>query len=534
MVMNLLRKRKNLKRIMWAIAILIVPAFLLWGAGGAIRGKDDIRFAGTIFGRKVSLRDYTQALHACRNQAVLLYGDNFPQVVEYLNLEDQAWNRLILLQQAKREGILVKNDEVINWIKTSPLFQQDERFSQERYNLLLQYLLRIQPRKFEEELRDSLKIAKLQGTIVKEISATDSEVKEAYRQENEKREISYVVIKSENFKEEITVTEEELRNYYKDRREEFRQPPRINVEYLNLAFDKFKGQLSIDDEDIEDYYSAHLEEFILPPEKTKEENKEPAYKSLSEVKGHIRSGLNLQEAKQLAQIKASQIIEELLDQPDLEKVSRKDTVSFGETGFFAAGELIPGVGFSYQFTKEAFNLPKDEISDIITTPQGLYIIRLKEKKPSYIPSFKEGKEEIEKAVGRLKMKERAGERAEELLLKIKDSGFEGAVKELSLTIEKSEPLNRKAYIPGIGEAPQFSRAVFNLKTGEISEAIPTPKGYAIFRLDNIEKIDEHKFAQEKEEFQKALLGQKKERHFQIWFLRLKKEANLKSNIPKPQ
>jgi peptidyl-prolyl cis-trans isomerase D len=515
---------------MWIIAILVVPAFLLWGSGSVIRSKGNIRFAGTIFGKRISLRDYAQSLSACRNQAKLIYGDKFSDVAEYLNLKEQAWTRLILLYQAKREKISVKDDEVINWIKSSPLFQKDGRFSRSRYNLILQYLLRVQPRKFEEELRDSLKIAKLREAVVREVNVTEDEVKVAYRRKYEKREVSYILIESKDFKEKLTLTEEELKNYYEDNREEFRLPEQVNVEYLNLAFDKFKGQVSISDEDIKDYYNTHLKEFIIPSQEAKEKNKEPKYRSLSEVKDNIKSNLIFQEAKHKAQIKASQIIEDLIDEPDFEKIAQKYAVSFGETGFFAPQESIPGVGFSYQFAKEAFELAKDEISEIITTPTGLYIIRLKEKKASYIPSFEEAKTKIEEAVRRIKAKELARKKAEEILPKLKESNFEDVAKELSLTIKKSEPFTREGYIPDIGEAPAFSWAAFNLKIGQISKAVSTPKGYCLLRLDNIREIDEKKYTQEKKELKTALLKQKKEQYFQNWLLKLKEEANLSSNL----
>lgn len=525
MVLNLLRKKKTIKRIFWIIALLIVPAFVFWGAGDAIRSRDDVRFAGTIFGKRVSRRDYAQALRACHNQARLIYGEDFSRIAEYLNLEEQAWARLILLEQAKRERISVKDDEVTNWIKNLPLFQEDGRFNPQRYNLLLQFL-RIEPRKFEEELRDSLKIAKLREAVVREVNVSEDEAKEAYRRENEKAEVSYILIESKDFKEKVTIiTQEELKGYYIDNREEFREPERVNVEYLNLAFDKFKPQVTITDEDIKDYYDSNLEAFILPSRETKEEDKEPAYKPLEEVKAHIKSDLILQEAKHLANLEASEIIEELFDEPDLEKIARKDTVSLGETGFFAMQEPIPNIGFSYQFVEEAFGLVEDEISEIITTPRGLYIIRLKEKRASYIPSFEEAKTKIEEAVRKIKMRELAKERGEEILAKIKDLGFEDTAKELSLIIKKSEPFTRKDYIPGLGEATEFSSAAFNLKVGEISNVASVPKGYAILRLDNIEEIDEEKWLEEKEEFKKMLLAQKKERYFQSWFLKLQKQAN---------
>lgn len=529
MVLRLLRKKKVVRRIMWGIALLIVPAFLLWGVPDTVR--DDARFAGTIFGRRVSLRDYARSLSASRNQARLIYGEDFSRVAEHLNLREQAWVRLILLDRAKRERIAVKDDEVIGWIKKSPLFQRDGRFDPRRYDLLLQFL-RIAPREFEEELRDSLKIAKLREAVVREVNVSEDEVKEAYRQEEEKLEVSYILIESKDFKEKAVISEEEARDYYKAHREEFREPERVNVEYLNLAFDKFKPQVTITAQDIKDYYDTNLETFILPSQEIKEEDKEPLHKPLEEVKDNIESNLILQEAKRLANIKASQIIEELLDEPALEKSALRHGLSVGESGFFAARERIPGIGFSRQFVEEAFILAGDEISDIIITSQGLYIISLKEKKASYIPSFEEVKTEAEEGARKIKAGELAGEKAEEVLAKIKRLSFEESAGELSLNIEKSGPFARRDYVSHIGAAPEFPSLTADLKAGEISKVVSTPEGYAIFRIDNIEAADEEKFFEEKEEFKNRLLAQKKEDYFQVWFLKLKERADLDCMLPR--
>lgn len=533
MVLNLLRKKKVVKRIIWGIAIVIVPAFIFWGSGSAIRGKRNVRFAGTIFGKRISLRDYTQSLDACRNQARLIYGDNFSKIAEYLDLHTQAWNRLILLNRVKREGISVKDYELIDWIKTSALFRKDGKFDQDRYNLLLQYFLRIEPREFEEELRDSLKITKLQEAVVREIQVSDNEVKEAYRQKNEKAEASYIVIGSKDTKYTATITAEELKEYYKNNSEKFQRPQQVNVEYLHWAFEKFKDNVLIADEEIEDYYDAHLNEFPLPANITKEgkklsaedseSKKEPRYRPLSEVKDSIKSNLILQEAKRKAQIEASAVVETIFDAVNLGNTTQ-------ETGLFAVGEPIPGVGVSYEFTKEAFSLTKDKISNIITTPKGLYIMKLKEEKAPYTLPFEEVKTKAEKAVRSAKTKELAKKKAEEVITKIKGSSFEKTARKLSLEIKKSNPFTRKDYIPDIGQASQFSSSAFNLEINAVSEAVPIPQGYAILRLDNIEAIDEEKFLQEKEEFKKTLLEKKKEILFQSWFEKLKKEANLKSRL----
>ena len=52
MLLKFLRKKKNMKRIVWGLAIIIIPAFVVWGAGssGKKRGKGPY-YAGKIFNK---------------------------------------------------------------------------------------------------------------------------------------------------------------------------------------------------------------------------------------------------------------------------------------------------------------------------------------------------------------------------------------------------------------------------------------------------------------------------------------------------
>ena len=108
-----LRKKKTAKKIWIILIVLIMPAFVLWGFGSFIRGKQDSPYLGIIFGRKISFLEYKDALDAVRNQAIIQFGDNFQEIEKNLNLESQAWERLLLLAEAKKRKISASDREVI-------------------------------------------------------------------------------------------------------------------------------------------------------------------------------------------------------------------------------------------------------------------------------------------------------------------------------------------------------------------------------------------------------------------------------------
>ncbi|NQT06400.1 MAG: SurA N-terminal domain-containing protein, partial [Candidatus Omnitrophica bacterium] len=101
-----LRQKKVMKKILWVLAILIIPAFVLWGATGL---RDQPNHAGMVFGKKVLFSEYREAYNAVRNRALMTYGSKFYDMQEKLNLEEETWSYIIMLEEAKKKRIKVSD-----------------------------------------------------------------------------------------------------------------------------------------------------------------------------------------------------------------------------------------------------------------------------------------------------------------------------------------------------------------------------------------------------------------------------------------
>ena len=152
-----LRKKKTAKKIWIVLAAVVVPAFVLWGSGSLSRSTDKSSYAGTIFGRKISLLEYQDSLEAVKNQAIIQFGDKLPEMQKYLNLETQAWERLIVLAQARSRRLKASDEEIIKLLQGYPFFKNSRgQFEDKLYSQMLRYVFRTQPRIFEEQTRDNI------------------------------------------------------------------------------------------------------------------------------------------------------------------------------------------------------------------------------------------------------------------------------------------------------------------------------------------------------------------------------------------
>lgn len=167
------------KSIGW-IAGLAIGGFLLWIVGTAVSIQNmRVESAGTLFGRRVPVTDYVNALQAIGHQAVLTQGEKAARALPKEQLERQAWERLMLLAEAKRRQIHVSNKEVVTEISQWPIFhRQDGQFDTPAYQMILQYTLGVTPRAFEEEVRQTLTIGKLINQVAGKVQLAKEDLRE--------------------------------------------------------------------------------------------------------------------------------------------------------------------------------------------------------------------------------------------------------------------------------------------------------------------------------------------------------------------
>ena len=564
MLLKFLRKKNVMKRIMLVIASLIIPAFVLWGVGSAVRSsKKD--YAGEISGQKVPLKDYIESWEACRNQYLLIYGKRFNEIAKFINLEEKAWERLVLLKLANEQKIKVTNKEIIQNITASPLFQRDGVFDEKTYQWILRYQLGIMPREFEEELRDTLKIAKLTQNAMTQIEVSDEEILRAYKTENQEAKADYIFVKSEDFKNDIAATEENLKDFYGNNKTLFMKGEQTDVSYISIAFDDFKDTVEITEEEIKEYYETNKSRYEIEktePEEEKsqeetaegensadaenedtdspEEKEAAEYRSLDEVREEIKETLVSEEAAIKAKNIAMDIEDFLIDNPNFEEAAAKFSLPVRNTGFFSRGGAIPEVGWSYEFSQKAFELDiGDFTEEAVKTPKGYYFLKVKEKKDSYVHKYEDVKEKVIEEYTEQKSKELAKNRIEEIFQKIKPTedgtnpDFKAIAAEYGLELKTTPMITQNTpYIQEIGNARSITNKLFSMTIGEITEPIPVQDGFCIFQLTELEEIDEEAFNAQKEELRKKVLDEKSSRFYTEWVRDLVKKAEIKSNLDK--
>jgi len=521
MLLKFLRKKKNMKRIIWVLAILIIPAFVLWGAGssGRKKGKGP-NYAGKIYNKKISFDEYLNMWHVTRDYATRTFGHNIPP--EFI--DQLTWNRIILLEEAKRQKISVKDSEVVDKIISFPIFQRDGSFDKKLYKSMLG----TSTKAFEEKLRDDLRITKLREKVTSSVSISDEEGKEEYKKKHEKIKASYVAVPFSEFEKDVHFEEDDLIKHYEENKQKFRKPEQINVNYIEVLLSSFDEQVYIEEGSVKRYFEEHVSEYKKPDSEEIPELDE-------EIKKDITEKLSLERKKSLAEELSYKVLDAVIDKKNLESASQSFGLEIKETGFFNMQQEIPGIGWSYEFTKKGFELTEGEISNVlIKIGKGFYIIQLKEKKSSYIPDFKETREIAVESFTKDQSIKLAGKKAEKVYKAIsvsKGNGLEAIAEQIKKEIKTTDAVTRDSYIPTLGPAREFVDECASLNIGEIAPPIKMLEIWAVARLDEYQGMDEGKFTEEEADFKENLLSGKKEAEFNKWFAELKIRAGFVNYIP---
>lgn len=468
-MLKILRHKKIARKIWIVLAIIIVPAFVLWGSGSLIRSKQEPTYLARIFGKKVSFLEYKDALNAIRNQIIMQSGEDALEIEKQINLEPLVWHRLILLAEAKKRKIKVSDKEVVELIQSYPFFQRKGQFDKTLYSKILEYVFRTPARVFEEQTRQNIMLAKLYDSVTNAADLTEEEIKEAYRKENEQISIYYIASLASDFAKEITPQDQDLQDYFNVYSFEFKQPLSLNMEYV-----------SSESEEI-------IKNFLSDLNKTK----------------------------------------------NFAEVAKSAGLSIKETGLFTQTEPIPGIGWSKELLNAISKAKVGEFLPPIKMDKYYYILKVKERKEPYIPEFETVKDKVKERFIQAKSKELARSNLEDCLKKLEEDyrinlksvDFDKIAKVYGLKSDSTDMFKYGSYIEGIGASDDFWMAADKLKEDEFSQIIEVaPTGFYIIKLKSKLPFDEEKFETEKTEFAQKLLSQKKDGYFFKFTEELKRRA----------
>ena len=474
-----------IKAILWLIIIAFVGTiFYSWGMGGA-SGSGGGAIA-TVEGEKIYQQEYDRTF----NNLVDFYRQQFRnqfsnEMIKKLDLKTQALEALIqkklLLLEAGKQNLRVSDAELISHIRSLPVFQNDKKFSKESYDSYLQSQ-RISPRDFEDNQRQALILDKLEKLFRTSSKVSQSEIREAFTNEEEKAKLDYVRFNSDHFQVEKSFTDQELNDFFQANRNQFEIPPQIRVEYVKLEPKTYLAQIEPRDEDIEDYYKTKIADFRV--KKNYRASHVLVHIKSSEIEGDASPEEKQKQAEDKAKAQATELREKIKAGADFGEIAKKhsDDPGSGPQGG-SLGEFPKGTMVS-AFETALDKLEIDEISEPVLTPFGYHIIRLEGREEERIKPLEAVREEVIQFLKGIKARQRVRRTAKHIHQETEKNG------NLKLAAEKNQAqtnvtgfFSRENHnLPEIGDQPQFYNTAFSLEENKVSQPIHTLEASFILKV----------------------------------------------------
>jgi peptidyl-prolyl cis-trans isomerase D len=181
-----------------------------------------------------------------------------------LNFRKQALDslvqRAILIAEARKLGLTASDAEVQREIASTPAFQVDGRFSEERYQSLLAYN-RIPAANFEASKRQEITLKKMEGLLVADALVPESEARDLFDLGYRKIRLRIVLAEPEKMKGVQPPTQGEISAGYEQARERYRIPARVKLLAARFEPGRFAQNASVSEEEIRSFYEGNTDKF---------------------------------------------------------------------------------------------------------------------------------------------------------------------------------------------------------------------------------------------------------------------------------
>ena len=416
---------------LWVVVVIAVIVFCLFGLEYAIR--DIVTGKSTqVYGYYRGQPIYAEDFLVFRRRWTRLLGSRFGSDSE--EFSQYLFNQLIILREAEAAGVQVTDAELLDRLKEVTRGASDtslaasNTFDHAAYANLINRLDMTKV-SFEMTLREQLMVAKYQQGMLNVVRPNDLEARISYEKDNTQVRVRYLSFRANEFSEVKEPAEEEVGQYFDANKRppppagtssnasagRYYQPDRVAVEYAQIPFRQMLPKAVIPFAKVENQFLKNRNNYKRSDEDIKKGLSK--YKSLSEVYDEIERDLKQEEAKNLARDAMLGLLRDWMDfvqkNPPAEKLDdllerlctkhsvfyRPVTPPFSTTESSKAGPISRARNFTPQAfrvfrgigrqdpwtTEQALN----NLSDILTSQDACFLLRIRSKKPAYEPTWEE-------------------------------------------------------------------------------------------------------------------------------------------------
>ncbi|HEY6003775.1 MAG TPA: SurA N-terminal domain-containing protein [Anaeromyxobacter sp.] len=458
-------------------------------------------YAAKVNGKAIPVAEWARMYDRLYQSYRQQFGEAFTrEVAERSGLPQQAMEMLVnqelIVQEARRRGLVVTSEELTKDIQSMPSFQENGQY---KHDLYLDWARQSfgSERKFETLRKDDLLRQKMMAALHETVKIPDAEVREVWQAEADKVGLVFVRFPLAAAEAEVAKPSEaeakafaqkeaeRVKKFYEENRARYDQKKKVRVRHV-LA----RVAPGADDA--------------------------AARKKIEEAAARVKKGEDF--------AKVAQALSE----------DENTKARGGEIGFITEGLFDPA------FVNAAFALAPGAVSDPVKSASGWHLVQAEEVVPARQVSLEDARDDIARE---LLVKERARKLVQAKAQAALDAARKGkALAALfpqkpgkldaqPVVAEETGPFGRgSSFVPKLGSAPEVSADAFAAKKGDVLPRVyETTAGPVVAAVTLRETPDPAAFAAQREGLEAALRNRKETQIVGAWMKEIRSSARIELN-----
>ncbi len=579
------KMRNSTASILW---ILIFSFGVLWVLAdvdffsGITQGPTSL---GVVNGDEISLDEYNQRVSFYTEQFTQQTGSSMTPEMRAL-YENQAWEDLVaarLMQQKMKDlGISVTDSELMDMVtgeNPDPFIrQQFQREDGTIDRVALRAAIEAPENSevwimIEQQLRENRRQQKMNNFISSGLRVSSLDIKNEFIRNNSFADLRYVRFPfSEVSDDEISVSEEEMREFYRNNPDRFQRSESYRFRYVSWDKTPTRRDTLNTVQEIEDLRGAFANATNDSVFVRRYQSSTPfrgGYVNVDDIREEFRPVIDLEvgEVSEVVMVDGNPHAFKKIDQRNneikfavlsykveadpigtidrlaeeaeefrfyarsdgFEEEAERSDLQIREASATKGNPFIPGLGQSQILLNSLEALRANRISEPIELDDQFVVVQMIERIPEGVRPFSEVRSQAETAVRNIKRKELVYSRVQDMLNDISDLNELAA--SAGKEIRNADGVRMSgSSLPGAGRELEVIGAAFSLNENEMSGAIKGENAVFVILVDELDMADASQMsASQRSEIRNNLEQEKFMAFNQVFVDRLKEGASITDN-----
>lgn len=410
---------------------LLIVVMSLWGVESIIGGFSGEPEVASVDGEPITEREFLRTVQIEGQRRLSQMDEPDPSLLDEDQIRREVLESLIqqqvLIHDAAEQGLELSNEDIDALIRQMPQFAVDGQYSPERFAATVRNM-GMGVAEFREAMHKDYVVNQIRAGIIQSGIVTDDNLNQLLSIQNQTRDFRVLSLASEEVRDDIEVSDNDIETYYQNNIDDYRLPERVDAEYIALSLEALAENVDVSDEDLQTYYETRASEMAS-------EERRAAHILLEQGDDTSGTMAAIQE-----RLEAGEAFEDLAAEFSADTMSAEEG---GDLGFAERGV------YDEAFEEALFALEEGEVSEPVTTSFGVHLIKLLDVRQAEVPPL----EEMESELRRELAQQQARDRFAEVRAELADSAYaaddlNAPAEELGLEIRETADVTREG-----GNAP---------------------------------------------------------------------------------